>query len=181
MNDVVAVGLTTGAVGLVGSVLTYISARGQSRATFAVSIQNAQVELAKVHAENSRLQDEYRENERRDRRNAYVDFLTAFRKFHSLSTLTRTSSDEFLAAQDEFSRSHATLIMVADDEVRSCATRLAEATSDVTAAAYADPDRTGMAAWRHAYEGSKADLADMAVAITEAMHNDVIAHLLMKE
>lgn len=178
MNDVVAVGLTTGTVGLVSSFLSYVSARGQSRTTFAIGIQKAQVELAKVKAENSRLKDEYRENERRDRRKAYVDFLSAFRKFHSLSTLSRTSNDEFLAAQDEFSRSHATLLMVADQGVRSCANHLSEGLSEVIAAAYADPDRTGMDAWRHAYEEAENELAEAAVTITEAMHNDVIADLL---
>jgi hypothetical protein len=181
VSDVVAVGLTTGAVGLLGSLLSYFSARGQSRTTFAIGIQNSQIELAKVNAENTRLRQQHREDERRERRTAYVDFLTAFEHFDSFGFITSATPEEFLAAQSRFKLSHATILMVGSSLVQTRSSALANAISSVVDTAYADEDRSGLDAWRHAYKESADKLEASSLDVTDAMHEDVIAEMLVDQ
>lgn len=180
MSDVVAVGLTTGAVGLVGSVLSFVSARSQSRATFAIGIQSAQIELAKVQSENNRLRQQHREDERRERRSAYVAYLSAFKHFDSFGFISSATDDEFLAAQTKFRLSHSTLMMVASEEVRLNAENLDGLLNDVIVDANED-EREGMDAWRNAYQERSDALEIAEQAVTDAMHQDVIARMLEPE
>ena len=181
MNDVVAVGLTTGAVGLVGSVLSYTSARSQSRTTFAVGIQSAQIELAKVQSENNRLRAQHREDERRERRSAYVAYLSTFRQYEVFGFLESATDEEFIATQTKFRLVHSTLAMVAPVEVRAKAEALDDLLKQVAQAAYQDANGYGLEVWRSAYRKKAKDLDRAIKAVTDAMHHDVIAQMLQPE
>lgn len=181
VSDVVAVGLTTGAVGLISSVLSYVSARSQSRTTFAVGIQGAQIELAKVESERNRLEQQHREDERRERRSAYIAYLVAFGDFENFGFIDTATKEEFLAAQNNFRVSHSTLVMVASENVRAQAEKLDDLIEEVVKAAYQNPDSSGLDAWRTAYKNKVRDLTHAIQAVTSAMHEDVIARMLQPD
>jgi len=88
MTDIVAVSLITAGSSLlgatIGAVTTYkVSARNADSTVAAAKSQN-RIELAKVEAENSRLQAQHAEEERRNRQSTYHRAVAALQRIYGL-------------------------------------------------------------------------------------------------
>lgn len=88
MTDTIAVALITGGLtgvtGLVGGLLGYRSAKNQGAVTLAVSNQAAGVELQKIGAENARLREQRRADEREKRMGSYQELVDISTKLYRL-------------------------------------------------------------------------------------------------
>jgi hypothetical protein len=106
MSDVVAVGIITAGstiiVAAIGAFATYkVSVRG-AQTTVATADKQAGVELAKLEAENERLYRQYHEDDRRDRRALYAEFVLAADVMRRFGQVPGVSDEEFVSAQDKF-------------------------------------------------------------------------------
>jgi hypothetical protein len=79
MSEVVAVGLITAGSSLFGAAIgaftTYKVSLRNAEANAAVAVRASEVELAKISAENERLGEQHREDERRNRQGTYHELV----------------------------------------------------------------------------------------------------------
>lgn len=89
MTDVVAVGLITGLSGFAGAAISAIATSRVSRrsadAAISTAESSAEVELAKIEAENDRLREQAREHERQRRYEVYGEALAVHIELFSLN------------------------------------------------------------------------------------------------
>jgi hypothetical protein len=97
MSDVVDVALITGGFATasagIGAFATYKVSARNATITVTTAEKHAEVELAKVEAENQRLRDQVREADRKSRADAYQEMLVAHTKLFSLSQRTPTKEE----------------------------------------------------------------------------------------
>jgi hypothetical protein len=97
MTDVVAVGLITGLSGVAGAAISAIATSRVSTRSADAAISTAQssaeVELAKIEAENDRLREQAREHERQRRYEVYEKAMAAHIELFSLCQVGEVSVD----------------------------------------------------------------------------------------
>ena len=124
MSDVVAVALVTGLSSLgsagVGALATYKVSKRGAEATVATAQESARVELAKVEAENERLREQHREDERRNRQGTYHRLLA---QGHRLGGV-EVGSEEFSELATEWRFALAGVQLFGDPAVVRAAERL---------------------------------------------------------
>jgi hypothetical protein len=120
VSDVVAVGLITGlsgiAVAAISAVVTSKVSRRSAEAAISTANSNAEVELAKIEAENERLRRQHREDERRNRQDTYHRFLNVCHRIERYSRLA-PSELEFENLLGELAFLHEGILLFGDGPV----------------------------------------------------------------
>lgn len=95
MNDVIGVALISGGLGLlggsVGALTTYKVNQRNTETTIATANSQKEIELAKIDAENRRLQLQHAEEERRNRQSAYHRTIAILQRIYGLDWASEES------------------------------------------------------------------------------------------
>ena len=144
--------------------------------SWAAARHSSSVELAKVKAENQRLMESNREEERRNRQTTYHQFMDEVNRLHQ--TLGKESPKD---RRDEICRQYNHLLsgmmVFSPPAVREGAYRLNEVYLRIWPAlaeeAEKHPDKPEDLRWREATATLVDDFTDRGVDLVELMHKDV--------
>jgi hypothetical protein len=117
---------------VVGNVATYFGAKRESATTVATVERQADVDIAKVNAENERLREQVRESERAKRQASYQGLLTVLNRMDMYGTGYPAEHErDYMAALEELNRHIAAFHLFSPQEVRDSIEPLAEALGEV--------------------------------------------------
>lgn len=144
--------------------------------TWKVSKSSASVELAKVEAENQRLQQNNREEERRNRQSTYHQHLIALHEIYVLLGFAAPAK-RINKARSNYRNLHAGVVLFAPPSVRKAAYDIGPVYNEIDPAVekhqQENPGKSDSECWRDATASIKARFGEKIVKLTEQMHADV--------
>jgi hypothetical protein len=180
MSDVVAVALISSGASLLtatgGAIATYKVSLRSSQTTIVTAEAQKDVELAKLEAENEKLRDSTREDERRNRQSTYHQHLNGLiALFQMMGTATESSKVEEVC--DNYRYLHAGVVLFAPSSVREGAYAVNDAYGKIWPALAQQrkdhPDKPGPDCWRDATASLQNEFGGEIVNLTSLMHADV--------
>jgi hypothetical protein len=180
VNEIVAVALISGGASLlgasVGALTTYKVNLRNTEATIATSKSQHEVELARMQAENQRLQESNREEERRNRQSTYHQHLRAVIGIYQLMGL-EISVEQVNESREDYTYLHAGVLLFAPSSVRTAASEVSRVYNEVWSAMERqrreDPGKPEPKCWRDATAVIKDEFGDKIVNLIDKMHADV--------
>jgi hypothetical protein len=177
MSDTVAVALITGglagAAGLASGILAYRSAKSQGETNLAIAGRGADVELQKITAENERLREQRREDERQQRLGSYHQLVNISTKlYRAFGDAVEKSETEKLI--EEYNWLLAGLLLYAPESVQDRAYELNDIVRD-TGEALEEQDSSLSEAerWREASAPYEDMLGNAVNQLAAAMRADI--------
>ncbi|HEX6456551.1 MAG TPA: hypothetical protein VF009_08540 [Solirubrobacterales bacterium] len=169
MSDVALVAAITGGSSVLTSGVT-------AAVTWAVSSNSSSVELAKVAAENERLQGANREDERRNRQATYHQYLNAVIKTFQLMGFA-ASPKKIAKLRDEYRYLHAGVVLFAPRTVRDGAYEVSRVYSEVWPVLNEEreknPAKSESKCWRDATARFQEEFGIEIAKLTNLMHADI--------
>lgn len=169
MSDVVAVAAITGGSTVLTSAITAL-------VTWRVSRNSSSVELAKVEAENKRLNQTNREEERRNRQSTYHQFLDVLTQLYQ-DFGVETEYKEVEDVCGSYAHLLSGVLLFGPASVRDGAHAVNEVYSKIwpalEAAEEEDTNRPYSERWRDATAALEDELNDTVWELTRLMHADV--------
>jgi hypothetical protein len=169
MSEVAVVAAITGGASALTSGIT-------AAVTYAVSRNSSTVELAKVRAENDRLQQSNREEERRNRQATYHQFIEAATKVAQILGFP-TPTEVRAERCNEYNRLISGVLVFSPPAVRQGAIALNEVYEDFWPAFEEQenkyPEKKSEDWWRDATSGRLEEFQEKGSTLIELMHQDV--------
>jgi hypothetical protein len=182
MSDVAAVAFISSGASLlgaaIGAVTTYKVSERNATTTEQTVERQAEVELARIRAENDRLRQQIREPERQNRQGTYHRFLAVISRLSSFGDVPPTD-EQLWAAEREFDDLFGGLLLFGRPEA-------ADATAPVTlalhkirrAASEKDPSNPIGVRWQESYRPHARELIEAQGKLAAVMHADVTEGIL---
>jgi hypothetical protein len=169
MSDVAVVAAITGGASVLTAAVTGCVAWTASR-------NASRVELAKVQADNERLKDSHREDERRNRQSTYHQFIDVSTDL--LQILGRTKPQEMrIEICNRYNHLLSGVLVFSPPSVRAGATELNAVYSKIWPALEEkvenEPDKSAEELWRDATLDLKSEFSTRGNELIELMHKDV--------
>jgi len=169
MSDIAAVAAITGGTSVLTSGIT-------AAITYAVSKNSAKVELAKVDAENERLRDTNREEERRNRQSTYQQCIDAFNLlFQNFGVAT--SEERVLQICGDYNHLLSAVLLFGPPSVRDGAYALNDVYGKIPVALAEqeekEPEKPFEEMWIDATVPVKEEFANAGSTLVQLMHADV--------
>lgn len=144
--------------------------------TWRVSKNSSSVELAKVEAENKRLRQSNREEERRNRQSTYHQHINVGVELFQLMG-SAPPVEKIKEIQDTFRYLHAGVLLFAPPPVRKAAYKVSnlynEVGADMSQQRQKDPGKDPAECWRDASSKLKEQFGEKILELTDLMHADV--------
>jgi hypothetical protein len=169
MSEVAVVAAITGATSLLTSTFTGLI-------TWAVSKNSSSVELAKVAAENERLLQANREDERRNRQSTYHQFIDVLNLlFQSLGA--EVSEKEMEKVLTDYNHLISGVLLFGPPSVRNAAYDLNDVYAKIWPALAkqqeSEPEKSSAVRWRDATASIKTEFGGCGTKLVQLMHADV--------
>jgi hypothetical protein len=184
MSDVIWAAAITGTVGIAGNLTTYLVSRRAAATAMQAAEKQADVELAKVNAENERLRDQIRETERANRRDAYQRMAALLDRLDLLGAgLDREAHEtDYETAFEEFTLATGGIHLFGTDEVRGALIAVTEQMTyinDLTSERrQKDTSMSYAEAYRQAYRQRRGRVQEATADLMTAMRDDVTREIL---
>jgi Sec-independent protein translocase protein TatA len=180
MSDVVAVALISAGSSLlgasVGALTTYKVSLRNAQTTVATATGQHEVEMARIEAENQRLQQNNQEEERRNRQSTYHQYLNTLIGFFQVMDAP-ASPETVNKMTEEYLHLHAGVVLFAPSSVRKAAYEVAGVYNELRATLQKQrdehPDKSEPEYWRAASAEHKKKFGEQIVEVTSLMHADV--------
>lgn len=176
MSEVALVAAITGGASVLTSGVT-------AAVTWAVSRNSSSVELAKVAAENERLLQSAREDERRNRQATYHKFIDAFRGVFQILGV-KTPEDVRREKCEAFNHLLGGVLLFGPPTVQDGAYDLNEVYEKIWPALRSEvdnnPEKPYMDSWRDVTSPLKEDFSTYGSVLISRMHSDV-THGIVKD
>jgi len=160
----------------VGALTTYKVNLRNTEATIATAQSQHEVELARIEAENERLLDTNREEERRNRQSTYHRYLNAVVGIYQLMGL-EVSAKQVNETRQDYRYLHSGVVLFGPPCVRAAANEVSGAYNEVWVAMARQreeySEKTEPERWRDATATLKENFSEKIVNLIDAMHADV--------
>ena len=180
MTDVVAVALISAGSSLlgasVGALTTYKVSRRNAETTVSMATSQHEVDMARIEAENQRLQQSNQEEERRNRQSTYHRYLDVLLEIFQLMG-SATSPEQISEFRKNFRHLHAGVVLFGPPPVGKAAYKVAEIYSEMSPAVERErqenPGKPESECWRDGTAGIQDRFGVEIVNLTALMHADV--------
>ncbi len=177
MSDVFWAAIIAGSVGLIGNVTTYFTAKRGAAATVATAERSAAVELERIRAENERLRDQHREDERRNRQGTYHRMIAVLDRLDYYATGYPPRDEQYDETVAEFNYLYGGILLFGPPSVTNEVGPLLQILSEV-GRGMAAAEGTRAERWREAYLPRRDDFTRAQGRLVAAMHADVTRGVL---
>jgi hypothetical protein len=177
MNDVIWAAIIAGGVGLAGNVTTYFTAKSGAAATVRTAEQAAAVELERINAENERLREQIRDDERRNRQGTYHRMIAVLDRLDYYATGYPPTDEQYNATVAEFNYLHGGILLFGPPSVTDAVGPLIQVLSEI-GAGMAAAEGTQAERWRVAYLPRREDFIRAQGRLVAVMHADVTRGVL---
>ncbi len=169
MSEVATVAAITGGAAVLTSTFTGL-------VTWAVSKSSSAVELAKVAAENDRLQQSNREDERRNRQSTYHQFIDTLNLVFQILG-AEASEEERHEIFEQYNHLLSGVLLFGPPSVRTAAYALNDVYAQIWPALSeeeeSNPEKVYEGCWRDATEPLKTEFGVKGTSLVQLMHADV--------
>jgi hypothetical protein len=180
MSDVAGVAAISGGLSFLsasaGAIATYMVNRRTTEATIETAESQHQVDITRIEAENQRLRDANREDERRNRQSTYHKHIDALIGIFNLMG-REASGAEVDAAQTDYGFLHAGVLLFGPPSVRTAAYEVSEIYNRVWSGMQEEREvnqsLSYAARWSKVTEGLKDEFGGAIGQLTAAMHADI--------
>jgi hypothetical protein len=186
MSDVAAVAAISGGLSFlsatVGALTTYMVSQRNTNATIATAQNQHAVEMARIEAENQRLRDANREDERRNRQSTYHRHLTVVVAIYNQMG-RQISVAEASEVQGEYGHLQSGVLLFAPPSVRTAAYAVSavynKVWDEMQEHRQAHPQKSESEHWDDVTTVHRQEFGIQVAALIDAMHADITRGVLV--